>query len=704
MATLAAAVPIQSAFPDITFGTFSGIIEENLGSEVSLSTVLTVLFTLTENPDLLNLHFRQQNPEYIGENKTMNTGWILSLSRALMTKLGQARSSTLFHDDESGDDKIHKQSFLAQKLDTIANGLNLSPYNHKGKYTKKLLPVSTDDIQPALAICPPSFVCSTKSCRPRSLVQYTKIRDVPHVTLIKGHQICKDVPLLTGHCKSCDTLFLADHERFVDRSVHPQQFKRVYLNSAKYLKVGQGLWVDRLFSTTAVNAMYNFHASANAFAEYWNNTFGTQSTSVTRRQIWQAFVQETLRTIAEESELDLELDEALNIKEVTTQAFGILGENGIIRAADQHACAECTHEYKATSDVINPNPAAVVGVDNNNAVIPELNQNVEEHDPEPSLSSSDHEMDIEKQFVTMRILDGVVMGPQICAYDDCTNELSNARGGSLCDVHHVQLATRCLVRECLNQRVQGTNACETHQPQWRNFKKYNTRQVQSGVRRMLQRPSETNEWQPRRRGPNPQRHDDPNSDPPPPKNYFSPGRYYCVETICAPCGVVIAWTKFARSESTTNVLNWLGSVYPTEESRPDYICIDKGCQVLATAVNNGSWDIWKRTSRIIVDSYHYINHRVSDYLCRKYCNPSPGDGSAPNLVIIAFDKNGQPYAKRAFNTQVCEQLNAWLAGFQSILKRMTPGNFNWFLHAMLFYHTICASKTRFQKTITNNGC
>jgi len=32
-------------------------------------------------------------------------------------------------------------------------------------------------------------------------------------------------------------------------------------------------------------------------------------------------------------------------------------------------------------------------------------------------------------------------------------------------------------------------------------------------------------------------------------------------------------------------------------------------------------------------------------------------------------------------------LNAWLGGFESILKRMTPGNFNWFLHAMLFYHT-----------------
>jgi hypothetical protein len=133
---------------------------------------------------------------------------------------------------------------------------------------------------------------------------------------------------------------------------------------------------------------------------------------------------------------------------------------------------------------------------------------------------------------------------------------------------------------------------------------------------MLQRPGEIQAWNPQRRGPNPQRHDDDNEEPPPSPNFFSPARYYCVETICAPCGVVIAWTKFARSESPTNILQFLEDVYQNEASRPDYICIDKGCQVLKTAVNNGSWDrIWKHTTRIIVDAYHYINHRVSDFLC-----------------------------------------------------------------------------------------
>ena len=128
--------------------------------------------------------------------------------------------------------------------------------------------------------------------------------------------------------------------------------------------------------------------------------------------------------------------------------------------------------------------------------------------------------------------------------------------------------------------------------------------------------------------------------------------FYCVETICAPCGVVIAWTKFAKAESPTNILHFLATVYPTPELRPSYICIDKACMVLRTAISNHSWEIWKQTSRFIVDSYHYINHRTSNYLCHKWCNPAPLNGSAPNLVIVENDANGNPHYKCAFNTQV----------------------------------------------------
>jgi hypothetical protein len=76
-------------------------------------------------------------------------------------------------------------------------------------------------------------------------------------------------------------------------------------------------------------------------------------------------------------------------------------------------------------------------------------------------------------------------------------------------------------------------------------------------------------------------------------------------------------------------------MYPTEDTWPDYICIDKACMVLQTAATNNAWDVWKRMTHFIVDAYHYNNHSVLDILCRTWCNPAPSDGSAPNLVIIA---------------------------------------------------------------------
>jgi hypothetical protein len=50
------ALPNEVAFPDITFREFNNLVQENFGTDVSLATVLMVLFTLTNNPTLLSLH------------------------------------------------------------------------------------------------------------------------------------------------------------------------------------------------------------------------------------------------------------------------------------------------------------------------------------------------------------------------------------------------------------------------------------------------------------------------------------------------------------------------------------------------------------------------------------------------------------------------------------------------------------------------
>jgi hypothetical protein len=69
-----------------------------------------------------------------------------------------------------------------------------------------------------------------------------------------------------------------------------------------------------------------------------------------------------------------------------------LGADGIIAAASHHSCSECTQEYKKSADII---PAAQTSAAN------ESNSDI----AEPIV--------VDKQIVTMVVLDGIVMGPSV---------------------------------------------------------------------------------------------------------------------------------------------------------------------------------------------------------------------------------------------------------------------------------------------------
>ena len=149
--------------------------------------------------------------------------------------------------------------------------------------------------------------------------------------MIKGSAVHENVQVLTGKCPKCQTIYLADREHAMESD---GRYTRVYLNSAKYLKIGQSLWVDQVFSNAVVNAMFSFNASASAFKEFWNNSFYNHqqgnSKKLSHCQIWQAFVQESIHFIASASEINLELHDGLAINDITREAFSILGENGLI--------------------------------------------------------------------------------------------------------------------------------------------------------------------------------------------------------------------------------------------------------------------------------------------------------------------------------------------------------------------------------------
>ena len=102
------------------------------------------------------------------------------------------------------------------------------------------------------------------------------------------------------------------------------------------------------------------------------------------------------------SGIDFSIRDTASIEEVTQSAFMILGQSGIIKSAENHSCAECSQPYRAQSDlVLNPNDhSAVLGVDNIGAEVTQTN-----------LSGS--EMDVDVQNVTMKVLDGIVVGTKV---------------------------------------------------------------------------------------------------------------------------------------------------------------------------------------------------------------------------------------------------------------------------------------------------
>jgi hypothetical protein len=224
--------------------------------------------------------------------------------------------------------------------------------------------------------------------------------------------------------------------------------------------------------------MYNFHASTSAFVEFWNMSFRpaqSNSMKITRCHVWHAFVQETIRQIAKSSGRELELSETLSINEVTQQAFAILGENGLMRCADGHTCKECTHPYKARADIIvdnTENSAALVGVDENQDVpaFTGEEETGDEHFNEERMdvdSSSDtSQMEVAETPVQMVVMDGIVIGPKHCAYEDCTADLANYQTGVYCHEHQILYGNVCHMVDCSNPKMNNGLTCALHQMDW----------------------------------------------------------------------------------------------------------------------------------------------------------------------------------------------------------------------------------------------
>jgi hypothetical protein len=98
--------------------------------------------------------------------------------------------------------------------------------------------------------------------------------------------------------------------------------------------------------------------------------------------------------------------------------------------------------------------------------------------------------------------------------------------------------------------------------------------------------------------------------------------------------------------------------------------------------------------------FHRVNNRV-------VCTSHTALFSLPDFQI--YTKPKRTYICHTQQWPTNTKLNNWIEGFDSILKRMTIDNFNWFLYIILFYYTrnvfdkIKAKKEKEEKKNTNTN-
>jgi hypothetical protein len=189
---------------NIPFSTLVTFIEGNFSSKITIATVFTLVFSLIENTDLLNLHARQEHPRYHGESRPQVSGWMKALARCLDNSLAE-RTATLFQksEDYSRLAVDAKLTSIGIKMDSLAKSLQLFPYDESGDFLGWLSKPSMSDAAPVRLLCPKVAQCQDRGCKSWALHQVVRNRDIPEVTLIEGGQIHSGVMVLTGECQHC---------------------------------------------------------------------------------------------------------------------------------------------------------------------------------------------------------------------------------------------------------------------------------------------------------------------------------------------------------------------------------------------------------------------------------------------------------------------------------------------------------------------
>ncbi|KAJ7104619.1 hypothetical protein C8R44DRAFT_640225, partial [Mycena epipterygia] len=157
------------------------------------------------------------------------------------------------------------------------------------------------------------------------------------------------------------------------------------------------------------------------------------------------------------------------------------------------------------------------------------------------------------------------------------------------------------------------------------------------------------------------------------KALFGRSRTHNLQSICRPCGVIVAQASFYNTKAVSNVLLFVQKVFSIPcVHKLEHLVYNTNCDAKQQVLAHPNHWWWYHDVGMSVDVFHFLNkHDINHEFCQKYCNP------------MSFLEMLGPDGKWFFNTSVAEQTNVWLGGYQSICREMLPTKFNFFLNKMI---------------------
>ncbi|KAL0959385.1 hypothetical protein HGRIS_014636 [Hohenbuehelia grisea] len=650
------------------------VLETFFPGHLSLHQALYVLVLMGSLFPLLRLHQTQRRQP----RQPRETAWMKTITQTLRDALYTEDPLLTFDEASTISTK------LAHDFEAILEFIGLgAPIPHHPPSLVPRAKIILCSTYTTCIRCPPGL-------HPQSLCRREKLQEV---RVLDADFTWQDAYLFVAHCPACKTDYLPDKIMF--KPVGDQPKMQTLIFDPPFLRVSKhGIWVHRKIAMSQERALVHFHAGWANFTAWMNETI-KGDTSLTNRQTQRLFLEHfARRLLLAHHVLNFRCAANPNSADFAAYVRDAIGKDGgVIASSMEHACINCLHRKRYRVDLVSEGMEfdgednRVIGLDADLEVPGEDDLGPGDLPPGLRLQpvNQEHVPNGPRGYVRMAVMDGKTICHRICAIGECRKPLVNYKDGRFCR-DHLGMHNICGIIPC-GEPVRSAGALICNSPEhiaWHNkYAARFSRLSYPGVRRVVRRQNERRENGESSIGPQldvrlPDLGDTASEDV---VHTFRARSCYCLQTVQWACGVPIGWGKCYRSESPSQVLKILDTIWANfPGSKPSFIAYDNACNLLRHIVTQDDENPWLTSTKFIVDAWHYIGHQASDILCRIWCNPAPANGSQPDLLIVQEDNNGNKHTTRAFNTETAEQLNSWLDGFEAQLRQMTDVNYDFYVH------------------------